>query len=132
MAKRLTKKQKVENYIIKHPDMRPVDIAKKVDAAPAYIGQIRRDLAAARPELKLPQVKRGRHSSPAKKGKARQAAEGQVDWVDGLVEEVWREASPEIEHEIEAEIERLIQGGAPTSPRTSSSACSLLLGSGDG
>lgn len=67
MAKRLTKKQKVENYIIKHPDMRPVDIAKKVDAAPAYIGQIRRDLAAARPELGLPQVKRGRHSGPAKK-----------------------------------------------------------------
>jgi len=66
MPSKMTKKQKVQNFIIKHPEAGPAEIAKKVGVTPAYAGQIRRELAA---DLSLPPLKRGRKAKSAAKAK---------------------------------------------------------------
>lgn len=57
MPNKMTKKQKVQNFIAKNPEAGPTEIAKKLDVTPAYAGQIRRELEA---DLSLPPLKRGR------------------------------------------------------------------------
>ena len=57
MPSKMTKKQKVQNFITKNPEAGPTEIAKKLDVTPAYAGQIRRELEA---DLSLPPLKRGR------------------------------------------------------------------------
>ena len=57
MPSKMTKKQKVQNFITKNPEADLHEIAKKVGVTPAYAGQIRRELAA---DLSLPPLKRGR------------------------------------------------------------------------
>ena len=52
-----TKKQKVENYVLKHPEAGPSEIAKKMDCDVSYAGALRRELAKTH---NLPPLKRGR------------------------------------------------------------------------
>ena len=66
MPSKMTKKQKVQNYVQKNPEAGPAEIAKKVGVTPAYAGQIRRELAA---DLSLPPLKRGRKAKSAAKAK---------------------------------------------------------------
>ena len=57
MPSKMTKKQKVQNFITKNPEADLHEIANKAGCTPAYAGQIRRELAA---DLSLPPLKRGR------------------------------------------------------------------------
>lgn len=57
MPSKMTKKQKVQNFITKNPEAGPAEIAKKVGCAPAYAGNIRRKMADTH---SLPPLKRGR------------------------------------------------------------------------
>jgi poly-D-alanine transfer protein DltD len=66
MPSKMTKKQKVQNFITKNPEAGPAEIAKKVGCAPAYAGNIRRELAA---DLSLPPLKRGRKAKSESKTK---------------------------------------------------------------
>lgn len=85
MPKRMTKKEKIQNYIIKNPEMGLSSIAQKFNATSGYVGTIRRELRAARPELKLPELKRGRKAKVgAKAKKAAPKVEVQRDWVDEI------------------------------------------------
>ena len=66
MPSKMTKKQRVQNYVQKNPEAGPAEIAKKVGVTPAYAGQIRRELAA---DLSLPPLKRGRKAKSEGKAK---------------------------------------------------------------
>lgn len=69
MPKHMTKKEKIQNCIIKNPEMGLSSIAQKLNTTPGYVGTIRRELRAAHPELELPELKRGRKAKAKPKAK---------------------------------------------------------------